>query len=107
MYVSSNLERPLLDLSRSVDGVALCLLTAEPVELAEDLALQIHFTLLQAFCAETEIAVALLTEPARLNALLPVDTDGAPRDCHCVLISVSRGRLLQCPTGTCEIAHML
>uniref|UniRef100_A0A8C4R1P7 Growth arrest and DNA damage-inducible protein GADD45 alpha n=1 Tax=Eptatretus burgeri TaxID=7764 RepID=A0A8C4R1P7_EPTBU len=76
-------------LNVSVDGVALCLLTAEPVELEEDLALQIHFTLLQAFCAENEIAVALLTEPARLNALLPVDTDGAPRDCHCVLISVN------------------
>uniref|UniRef100_UPI00358E1665 growth arrest and DNA damage-inducible protein GADD45 alpha-like n=1 Tax=Myxine glutinosa TaxID=7769 RepID=UPI00358E1665 len=73
-------------LNVSVDGVALCLLAAEPVELAQDLALQIHFTLLQAFCAENEIAVALLTEPARLNTLLPVGTDGAPRDCHCVLI---------------------
>ncbi|NXH71019.1 GA45A protein, partial [Hydrobates tethys] len=51
------------------DNVVLCLLAADEEE-AEDAALQIHFTLIQAFCCENDINILRVSNPARLAQLL-------------------------------------
>ncbi|NXM12308.1 GA45A protein, partial [Ploceus nigricollis] len=51
------------------DNVVLCLLAAEEEE-AGDAALQIHFTLLRAFCCENDINILRVSNPARLAELL-------------------------------------
>uniref|UniRef100_A0A8B9SFP8 Growth arrest and DNA damage-inducible protein GADD45 alpha n=1 Tax=Anas platyrhynchos TaxID=8839 RepID=A0A8B9SFP8_ANAPL len=57
------------------DNVVLCLLAADEEE-AEDAALQIHFTLIQAFCCENDINILRVSNPARLAQLL------LPHTCH-------------------------
>uniref|UniRef100_A0A674GU04 Growth arrest and DNA damage-inducible protein GADD45 alpha n=1 Tax=Taeniopygia guttata TaxID=59729 RepID=A0A674GU04_TAEGU len=77
------------------DNVVLCLLAAEEEE-AGDAALQIHFTLLRAFCCENDINILRVSNPARLaELLLPAAGPDPPADLHCVLVTVSPG----CPRG--------
>uniref|UniRef100_UPI00358E6C15 growth arrest and DNA damage-inducible protein GADD45 gamma-like n=1 Tax=Myxine glutinosa TaxID=7769 RepID=UPI00358E6C15 len=81
------------------DSVLLCVLAADEEDEA-DLALQIHFTLIQAFCCENEIAVLRLGGVQRLAELLgDTNAPDEPRDLHCVLLSGGRGatHLLQPP----------
>ncbi|NXF52195.1 GA45A protein, partial [Oceanites oceanicus] len=69
------------------DNVVLCLLAAEEEE-AEDAALQIHFTLIQAFCCENDINILRVSNPARLaQLLLPAAGPEPPADLHCVLVT--------------------
>lgn len=78
---------------RDPDNVVLCLLAAEEEE-AGDAALQIHFTLLRAFCCENDINILRVSNPARLaQLLLPAAGPDPPADLHCVLVTVSPGRL--------------
>lgn len=77
---------------RDPDNVVLCLLAAEEEE-AGDAALQIHFTLLRAFCCENDINILRVSNPARLaQLLLPAAGPDPPADLHCVLVTVSPGR---------------
>ncbi|XP_071421658.1 growth arrest and DNA damage-inducible protein GADD45 alpha isoform X1 [Pithys albifrons albifrons] len=69
------------------DNVVLCLLAAEEEE-AGDAALQIHFTLLRAFCCENDINILRVSNPARLaQLLLPAAGPEPPADLHCVLVT--------------------
>ncbi|KAM9620399.1 growth arrest and DNA damage-inducible protein GADD45 alpha [Harpia harpyja] len=69
------------------DNVVLCLLAADEEE-AGDAALQIHFTLIQAFCCENDINILRVSNPARLaQLLLPATGPDSPADLHCVLVT--------------------
>lgn len=69
--------------------MVLCLLAADEEE-AGDAALQIHFTLIQAFCCENDINILRVSNPARLaQLLLPATGPEPPADLHCVLVTVS------------------
>ncbi|TRZ09496.1 hypothetical protein HGM15179_017616 [Zosterops borbonicus] len=73
------------------DNVVLCLLAAEEEE-AGDAALQIHFTLLRAFCCENDINILRVSNPARLaELLLPAAGPDPPADLHCVLVTLPLG----------------
>ncbi|XP_005998697.1 growth arrest and DNA damage-inducible protein GADD45 alpha [Latimeria chalumnae] len=68
------------------DNVVLCLLATDKDD--QDVALQIHFTLIQAFCCENDINILRVTNMRRLSEILGgVDQTGEPRDLHCVLIT--------------------
>ncbi|KAG8507933.1 Growth arrest and DNA damage-inducible protein GADD45 alpha [Galemys pyrenaicus] len=81
------------------DNVVLCLLAADEDD-DRDVALQIHFTLIQAFCCENDINILRVSNPGRLAELLllepnasPAASEGAqqPPDLHCVLVTVREG----------------
>lgn len=71
------------------DNVVLCLLAADDEE--EDVALQIHFTLIQAFCCENDINILRVSNMRRLAEILggAKGGQGEPADLHCVLVTVS------------------
>ncbi|XP_072505897.1 growth arrest and DNA damage-inducible protein GADD45 alpha isoform X2 [Notamacropus eugenii] len=82
------------------DNVVLCLLAADEDD-DRDVALQIHFTLIQAFCCENDIDILRVSNPGRLAELLLLGTGGPasatatasgggaeqPPDLHCVLVT--------------------
>lgn len=54
-----------------------------------DIALQIHFTLIQAFCCENDIDIVRVNDVAKLAVIVgPSEDSGEPRDLHCILITV-------------------
>lgn len=80
------------------DNVVLCLLAADEDD-DRDVALQIHFTLIQAFCCENDIDILRVSNPGRLAELLLLETDAGPAasegaeqppDLHCVLVTVRK-----------------
>lgn len=78
-------------LLRDPDSVVLCVLAADD---AADVALQIHFTLLQSFCCESGLTILRVSGLRRLQQLLG-STDAnrnqeEHRDLHCMLVTVSR-----------------
>lgn len=67
--------------------MVLCLLATDD---EEDVALQIHFTLIQAFCCENDINILRVSNMRRLAEILGgVKPGGEPMDLHCVLVTVS------------------
>lgn len=72
--------------------MVLCLLAIDEEE-EDDIALQIHFTLIQSFCCDNDINIVRVSGMQRLAQLLgePVETQGTPeaRDLHCLLVTVS------------------
>ncbi|XP_055800066.1 growth arrest and DNA-damage-inducible, alpha, b [Salvelinus fontinalis] len=69
------------------DNVVLCLLATDE-EQVEDVALQIHFTLIQAFCCENDINILRVSNMRRLAEILGgVKPGGEPMDMHCVLVT--------------------
>ena len=74
------------------DSVLLCVLAAD-AEDEGDVALQIHFTLLRAFCCDHRVNIVRVAGLGRLGQLLgqpPAPSAGdPPRDLHCVLVTVS------------------
>ncbi|CAM5135680.1 unnamed protein product [Eretmochelys imbricata] len=71
------------------DNVVLCLLAADEED-GRDVALQIHFTLIQAFCCENDINILRVSNPGRLAELLLLGPSGGaeqPADLHCVLVT--------------------
>uniref|UniRef100_A0A8C5QHZ8 Growth arrest and DNA damage-inducible protein GADD45 alpha n=1 Tax=Leptobrachium leishanense TaxID=445787 RepID=A0A8C5QHZ8_9ANUR len=69
------------------DNVVLCLLAADETD-DQDVALQIHFTLIQAFCCENDISILRVSNTSRLAEILGAsDKPGEPADLHCILIS--------------------
>lgn len=73
-----------------------CVLAADEED-EGDIALQIHFTLIQAFCCENDIDIVRVGDVQRLAAIVGAGEEaGAPGDLHCILISVSVAPL-SCP----------
>lgn len=79
---------------RDPDSVVLCVLATDEED-EDDIALQIHFTLLQAFCCENDINILRVSGLRRLAQVIgePSSDDsnnnGEPRDFHCILVTVS------------------
>ncbi|XP_075905595.1 growth arrest and DNA-damage-inducible, gamma a isoform X1 [Nelusetta ayraudi] len=69
------------------DSVAFCVLATDD-EYQCDIALQIHFTLIQAFCFDNDINVVRVNDIARLADLVGADESGEPKDAHCILVTV-------------------
>lgn len=72
------------------DSVVLCLLAIDEEE-EDDIALQIHFTLIQSFCCDNDINIVRVSGMQRLAQLLgePAETQGTTeaRDLHCLLVT--------------------
>ncbi|NXO59853.1 growth arrest and DNA damage-inducible protein GADD45 gamma isoform X2 [Grus americana] len=69
------------------DNVAFCVLATDEED-EGDIALQIHFTLIQAFCCENDIDIVRVTDVAKLAAIVgPNEESGEPRDLHCIVIT--------------------
>lgn len=69
------------------DSVAFCVLATDE-EYECDIALQIHFTLIQAFCFDNDINVVRVNDIERLADLVGADESGEPKDAHCILVTV-------------------
>ncbi|CAF90486.1 unnamed protein product, partial [Tetraodon nigroviridis] len=76
------------------DSVVLCVLATDAEDEA-DVALQIHFTLLRAFCCDNHVNILRLRGTARLAQLLDGDAGAEPRDLHCILVTNPPVRPLQ------------
>ncbi|KAG9486890.1 hypothetical protein GDO78_006986 [Eleutherodactylus coqui] len=73
--------------SRDPDNVTFCILAADEID-EGDIALQIHFTLIQAFCCENDINIVRLNDTEKLAEILgSTDDSGEPKDLHCILIT--------------------
>lgn len=72
--------------------MVLCLLAIDEEE-EDDIALQIHFTLIQSFCCDNDIDIMRVSGMQRLAQLLgePTEVQGTTeaRDLHCLLVTVS------------------
>uniref|UniRef100_A0AAZ1WV34 Ribosomal protein L7Ae/L30e/S12e/Gadd45 domain-containing protein n=1 Tax=Oreochromis aureus TaxID=47969 RepID=A0AAZ1WV34_OREAU len=68
------------------DSVAFCILATDE-EYECDIALQIHFTLIQAFCFDNDINVVRVNDIDRLADLVGADETGEPKDAHCILVT--------------------
>ncbi|NWU36462.1 GA45B protein, partial [Hylia prasina] len=67
------------------DSVVLCVLATDEED-EGDIALQIHFTLIQAFCCDNDIHILRVSGMQRLAAILGEPEPGSePRDLHCLL----------------------
>lgn len=79
-----------LGLLRDPDSVVLCVLAADDVD---DVALQIHFTLLQSFCCDSGLTILRVSGLRRLQQLLGSGdanrTQEEHRDLNCMLVTVS------------------
>lgn len=84
-HAASN--RPPRPPNSDPDSVAFCVLATDQ-EHACDIALQIHFTLIQAFCFDNDINVVRVTDIERLADLVGADEGGEPKDAHCILVTV-------------------
>lgn len=69
------------------DSVAFCVLATDE-EYEYDIALQIHFTLIQAFCFDNDINVVRVSDVKRLAEIVGSDESEEPRDAHCILVTV-------------------
>ncbi|KAI4904222.1 hypothetical protein NFI96_031752 [Prochilodus magdalenae] len=96
------------------DSVVLCVLATDEED-EDDIALQIHFTLLQAFCCENDINILRVSGLRRLAQVLgepsSVDVSSStggsssnssnnnnsePRDFHCILVTNPQCQPLKC-----------
>lgn len=89
LYVyTRNTDSLIIFFCRDPDNVVLCLLATDEDD--QDVALQIHFTLIQAFCCENDINILRVNNMGRLAEILegvkPIG--GEPIDLHCVLVTV-------------------
>ncbi|KAI4828396.1 hypothetical protein JOQ06_006268 [Pogonophryne albipinna] len=81
------------------DSVVLCVLATDEED-EGDIALQIHFTLLQAFCCDNGINILRVAGMGCLAELLEEDSTGdkngnEPRDLHCILVTNPQVQPLQ------------
>ncbi|XP_045905747.1 growth arrest and DNA-damage-inducible, alpha, b isoform X1 [Micropterus dolomieu] len=82
-------------LNADPDNVVLCLLATDD---EEDVALQIHFTLIQAFCCENDINILRVSNMRRLAEILGgLKPGGEPMDLHCVLVTNPQSSLWKDP----------
>lgn len=78
--------------------MVLCVLATDEED-EDDIALQIHFTLIQAFCCDNDINILRVSGLRRLAQVLcepsTADNNGnEPKDLHCILVTVSSSSLL-------------
>ncbi|XP_072129957.1 growth arrest and DNA damage-inducible protein GADD45 alpha-like [Mobula birostris] len=74
-------------LNADPDNVVLCLLATDEGD-DVDVALQIHFTLIQAFCCENDINIMRVNNMHRLAEILGgMDAADEPKDLHCILVT--------------------
>ncbi|CAB1454336.1 unnamed protein product [Pleuronectes platessa] len=67
------------------DSVVLCVLAADD---EDDVALQIHFTLLQSFCCDSGITILRVSGFQRLQQLIgSMDANRNQEDLHCMLVT--------------------
>lgn len=85
---------PLCNLS-DPDSVAFCVLATDE-EYECDIALQIHFTLIQAFCFDNDINIVRVNDIECLADIVGSDQDEEPKDVHCILVTVSSSTPLYC-----------
>lgn len=90
---------PLCNLS-DPDSVAFCVLATDE-EYECDIALQIHFTLIQAFCFDNDINIVRVNDIERLANIVGSNQDEEPKDVHCMLVTVS------CSTLFCILTYTL
>ncbi|KAJ8402015.1 hypothetical protein AAFF_G00372500 [Aldrovandia affinis] len=69
------------------DSVSFCVLATDE-EFECDIALQIHFTLIQAFCFDNDISIVRVNDMQRLANIVG-DKSEELEDAHCVLITNS------------------
>eukprot|EP00061_Rhincodon_typus_P014060 g40850.t1 len=70
------------------DSVVLCLLATDEED-EGDVALQIHFTLIQAFCCDNDINIVRVNDVQRLAEIVGSAVDNEePKDMHCILVTV-------------------
>lgn len=92
--VTMNLTDLFFPDHRDPDSVVLCVLATDEED-EDDIALQIHFTLLQAFCCENDINILRVSGLRRLAQVIgepsskESNNNGEPRDFHCILVTVS------------------
>ncbi|XP_026130616.1 growth arrest and DNA damage-inducible protein GADD45 beta-like isoform X1 [Carassius auratus] len=80
------------------DCVVLCVLATDEED-QDDIALQIHFTLLQAFCCDNDINILRVSGLRRLAQVLgePTTVDNSePRDFHCIIVTNPQCQPLKC-----------
>ncbi|KAL0186810.1 hypothetical protein M9458_018480, partial [Cirrhinus mrigala] len=66
--------------------VAFCVLAMDE-EYEWDIALQIHFTLIQAFCFDNDINIVRVNDIERLADIVGCNQDEEPKDVHCILVT--------------------
>ncbi|KAL7850908.1 hypothetical protein AOLI_G00212640 [Acnodon oligacanthus] len=72
------------------DNVVLCILATDDEDV-KDVALQIHFTLIQAFCCENDVDILRVNNTRRLAEILGGGKQGGEQmDLHCVLVTSPR-----------------
>nr|XP_057916860.1 growth arrest and DNA damage-inducible protein GADD45 gamma-like [Doryrhamphus excisus] len=67
------------------DSVSFCVLATDE-EFERDIALQIHFTLIQSFCFDNDISIVRVSDTQRLAEIV-ADKSMQLEDAHCVLIT--------------------
>ncbi|XP_012678666.1 growth arrest and DNA damage-inducible protein GADD45 beta [Clupea harengus] len=82
------------------DCVVLCVLATDEED-EDDIALQIHFTLIQAFCCDNDINILRVSGISRLAQVLcePSTADNnanEPKDLHCILVTNPQCQPLKC-----------
>lgn len=73
--------------NRDPDSVAFCVLAMDE-EYECDMALQIHFTLIQAFCFDNDINIVRVSDTDQLAGIVCGEETGEPKDIHCILVTV-------------------
>ncbi|XP_008322574.1 growth arrest and DNA damage-inducible protein GADD45 gamma-like [Cynoglossus semilaevis] len=68
------------------DSVSFCVLGTDE-EFECDIALQIHFTLIQSFCFDNDISIVRVSDTQRLAEIVGGDKVEQLEDAHCVLIT--------------------
>ncbi|TNM97875.1 hypothetical protein fugu_014121 [Takifugu bimaculatus] len=84
----------------TLTNVVLCILATDDEDV-QDVALQIHFTLIQAFCCENDINILRVNNTRRLAEILGggsgKQSGGEPMDLHCVLVTSPHSTLWKDP----------
>ncbi|TNM92525.1 growth arrest and DNA damage-inducible protein GADD45 gamma-like isoform X1 [Takifugu flavidus] len=80
-----HLTSTTLCLHRDPDSVSFCVLAMDE-EFECDIALQIHFTLIQSFCFDNDISIVRVSDMQRLAEIVGNKADQL-EDAHCVLIT--------------------
>uniref|UniRef100_A0A3B5LGI8 Ribosomal protein eL8/eL30/eS12/Gadd45 domain-containing protein n=1 Tax=Xiphophorus couchianus TaxID=32473 RepID=A0A3B5LGI8_9TELE len=75
-------ERRAFSVHRDPDNVSFCVLATDE-QFEWDVALQIHFTLIQSFCFDNDISIVRVSDTQRLAAIVGDEQE----DAHCVLIT--------------------
>lgn len=68
------------------DDVSFCVLAINE-DFQVDIALQIHFTLIQSFCFDNDISIVRVSDVQRLTDIVSGDKQQPLEDAHCVLIT--------------------